>query len=224
LWPVAGCGPLQTLIGQTLCGCAAGPRVAAARVTLHLARHRAHLRDPIHATRLSEVAEACLRRAPPQPPIRAGRRSEPAPRRPGALGIRHGPQSASPEPRSHGRLAGCVEEVNTARLLQRHINNPVAAARKIAKDLREYGAALWTFARVEGVEPTNNAAERAVRKAVLWRKTSFGSASRWGSRFAERMLTVCETLRAQGRSILDFLVGSIESKLLKTQRPSLLPA
>ena len=109
------------------------------------------------------------------------------------------------------------------RLLARHINNPVPAARKIAKDLREYGAALWTFARVEGVEPTNNAAERSVRKAVLWRKTSFGSASRWGSRFAERMLTVCESLRAQGRSILDFLVAAINAKLIKTPHPSLLP-
>lgn len=108
-------------------------------------------------------------------------------------------------------------------LLQRHVNNPVPAASKIAKDLREFGAALWTFARVEGIEPTNNAAERAVRKAVLWRKTSFGSASRWGSRFTERMLTVCESLRAQGRSILDFLVGSIRACLVGSDCPTLLP-
>ena len=108
-------------------------------------------------------------------------------------------------------------------LLRRHINNPVPAARKIAKDLREYGAALWTFARVEGVEPTNNAAERAVRKAVLWRKTSFGSASRWGSRFAERMLTVCESLRAQGRSILEFLEAAIRGPRCGDHRPTLLP-
>jgi len=109
-------------------------------------------------------------------------------------------------------------------LLARHINRSVPAARKIATDLREYGAALWIFARVEGVEPTNNAAERAVRKAVLWRKTSFGSASRWGSRFAERMLTVCETLRAQGRSILEFLEQSIRVRIQSGARPSLLPA
>ena len=109
-------------------------------------------------------------------------------------------------------------------LLQRHVNNPVPAARKIAKDLREYGAALWTFARVEGVEPTNNAAERAVRKAVLWRKTSFGSASRPGSRFAERILTVCESLRAQGRSILAFLESATRARLTGIPRPSLMPA
>ena len=109
------------------------------------------------------------------------------------------------------------------RLLQRHVKNPNPAASKIAKDLREYGAALWTFARVEGVEPTNNAAERAVRKAVLWRKTSFGSASRWGSRFAERMLTVCESLRAQGRSILQFLEAALRGRLRGHRYPSLLP-
>ena len=110
------------------------------------------------------------------------------------------------------------------RLLRRNIGNPIPAARKIAKDLREYGAALWTFAKVEGVEPTNNAAERAVRKGVLWRKGSFGSHSADGSRFAERMLTVSESLRAQGRSILDFVETAIRAALAESEHPSLLPA
>ncbi|MCG3133197.1 MAG: IS66 family transposase ISGob4 [Planctomycetes bacterium] len=109
------------------------------------------------------------------------------------------------------------------RLLRRHVNNPAAPARKIAKDLREYGSALWTFARVEGVDPTNNIAERALRKAVLWRKSSFGSASAAGSRFVERMLTVCESLRAQGRSILDFLVLCIRARPDDPTRPTLMP-
>jgi len=109
------------------------------------------------------------------------------------------------------------------RLLRRHVSNPIPAARKIAKDLREYGAALWTFAKVEGVEPTNNAAERAVRKGVLWRKGSFGSHSAQGSRFAERMLTVSESLRAQGRSILGFLETAIRGALTDAQHPSLMP-
>jgi len=109
------------------------------------------------------------------------------------------------------------------RLLRRHANNPVRAARALVTDLREYGAALWTFAKVEGLEPTNNAAERAIRKAVLWRKGSFGSASPGGSRFVERTLTVCESLRAQGRSILEFLHGTLHAKLTGHQGPSLLP-
>jgi transposase len=109
------------------------------------------------------------------------------------------------------------------RLPTRHLNSRVRAARRIAKDLREYGAALWTFARVEGVEPTNIAAERAVRKGVLWRKGSFGSHSAEGSRFAERMLTVSESLRAQGRSILDFLEASIRAALSQHRHPWILP-
>jgi len=58
---------------------------------------------------------------------------------------------------------------------------------------------------------------------VLWRKGSFGSASAAGSRFVERMLTVCESLRAQGRPILDFLEGSIRKWLTGGHQPSLLP-
>ena len=95
-------------------------------------------------------------------------------------------------------------------LLARHINSSVPGGPQDREGSPGLRRGALTFARIEGVEPTNNAAERAVRKAVLWRKTSFGSASRWGSRFAERMLTVCESLRAQGRSILDFLVASSE--------------
>jgi hypothetical protein len=59
--------------------------------------------------------------------------------------------------------------------------------------------ALWTFARVEGVEPTNNAAERALRPAGLWRTGSFGADSEAGSHFAERLLTVVASCRQQGR-------------------------
>ena len=85
-------------------------------------------------------------------------------------------------------------------------------------------AALWTFARVEGIEPTNNAAERALRPAVLWRKGSFGSDSEAGTRFAERLLTVAATCRQQGRTLLEFLVAAGEAALRGTAAPSLLPA
>jgi hypothetical protein len=54
--------------------------------------------------------------------------------------------------------------------------------------LRE--AALWTFVRMAGIAPTNNAAERSLRGAVLWRKVSFGTQSESGSRFVASMLTV----------------------------------
>ena len=109
-------------------------------------------------------------------------------------------------------------------LLGKHLENRVYAARAMCADLLKYEVSLWTFAKVEGVEPTNNAAERTLRKAVLWRKSSFGSASPEGSRFVERMLTVCESLRAQGRSILDFVEDSIRAGLSGQPQPSLLPA
>jgi transposase len=66
-------------------------------------------------------------------------------------------------------------------------------------------SALWTFVTAEGVEPTNNHMERLLRRAVLWRKRSFGCWSNDGCRFVERILTVVQTRRLQGRNVLDFL-------------------
>ena len=73
--------------------------------------------------------------------------------------------------------------------------------------------ALWTFIDVPGVEPTNNAAERALRQAVLWRKRSFGAHSAAGSRFAERMLTVATTLKQQGRNVVDYVTQASVASL-----------
>ena len=83
--------------------------------------------------------------------------------------------------------------------------------------------AFWTFVRIEGVEPTNNAAERALRPAVLWRKGSFGSASERGSRFAERIMTVAATCRQQGRGVLEYLAAACEAHARGGPAPSLLP-
>lgn len=65
--------------------------------------------------------------------------------------------------------------------------------------------ALWTFVTTEGVEPTNNFMERLLRRAVLWRKRSFGCWSATGCRFVERILTVVQTRRLQGKNVLDYL-------------------
>jgi len=83
--------------------------------------------------------------------------------------------------------------------------------------------ALWTFVDVPGVEPTNNFAERCLRWAVLWRKTSFGTHSAEGSRFVERMLTTVTSLKLQERNVLDFLVQASEAALFSRRPPSLLP-
>src|SRR6266487_53487 len=90
-------------------------------------------------------------------------------------------------------------------------------------NLLDSWSALWTFAHVAGVEPTNNAAERALRPAVLWRKGSFGTQSDEGSRFVERIMTVAATCKQQGRSLLDFLVAAVSAARLGLPPPSLLP-
>lgn len=89
--------------------------------------------------------------------------------------------------------------------------------------LLERWDALWTFLRVEGVEPTNNAAERALRAAVLWRKGSFGHRSEDGKRFVESMLTVVATLRLQGRAILPFLTDACRAAITGIPPPEILP-
>lgn len=84
--------------------------------------------------------------------------------------------------------------------------------------------ALWTFAFVAGIEPTNNHAERELRRFVMWRKTSFGSQSERGEQFAERVMTVVHTLRKQDRHVLSFLRDTIEASLRGNAVPSLIPS
>jgi transposase len=82
---------------------------------------------------------------------------------------------------------------------------------------------LWTFVRIEGVEPTNNDAERALRHGVIYRKVSGGTDSEAGSRFVERMLSVVATCRQQEVNALDYLTRCYQAGLDGTPAPSLLP-
>jgi transposase len=91
------------------------------------------------------------------------------------------------------------------------------------KDILKHRCALWTFVRVEGVEPTNNHAEQQVRHGVLLRKVSLGTQSERGSRFIERMLTTVASLRKQGRNVHDFLVEACKARTENRAAPSLLP-
>lgn len=84
-------------------------------------------------------------------------------------------------------------------------------------------AALWTFVEVEGVEPTNNFMERLLRRAVLWRRRSFGSWSAAGCRFAERILTVVQTRRLQGKNVLEYLHEALLAHRSGQPCPKLLP-
>jgi transposase len=102
--------------------------------------------------------------------------------------------------RQRGPLARALDETLT--LGQECADGKVAT---FCANVQALGPALWTFAAAEGVEPTNNHAERVLRRGVLWRKNAFGSHSEGGCRFVERLLTVVQTRRLQGRSVLGYL-------------------
>jgi transposase len=110
------------------------------------------------------------------------------------------------------------------RLLEagRHCGVPKTAG--TCRDILKRRAALWTFVQLEGVEPTNNTAERAIRPGVLWRKGSFGTQSEAGSRFVESMLTVVTTLQQQQRNVFEYLTEACEAALCGDAAPPLLPA
>lgn len=83
--------------------------------------------------------------------------------------------------------------------------------------------ALWTFTRVEGVEPTNNSAERGLRHAVLWRKSSYGTQRHQGSRFVEAILTVVTSCQQQERDLLGYLTACCRAFYRRRVVPSLVP-
>jgi transposase len=92
----------------------------------------------------------------------------------------------------------------------------------MCRELYEHRQWLWTFLEQE-VEPTNNASERALRHAVIWRKLSFGTQSAGGSRFVETMLTVIETCRQQSRDVFAHVTAAVQAHFAGQPTPSLLP-
>jgi transposase len=109
------------------------------------------------------------------------------------------------------------------RLLLRGMQSNNSDVRGTCRELYEHRQWLWTFLQHEGVEPTNNAGERSLRHAVIWRKLSFGTQSASGSRFVETMLTVIETCRQQRRNAFAFITAAVEAHLAHQSAPSLLP-
>jgi transposase len=109
------------------------------------------------------------------------------------------------------------------RLLEAGSRCEVAKTEGTCRDILKRRQALWTFVHLEGVEPTNNKGEQAIRSGVLWRKVSFGTHSARGSRFVESMLTVVTTLKQQQRNVLDYLTAACQAALCDEPAPSLLP-
>lgn len=82
---------------------------------------------------------------------------------------------------------------------------------------------LWTFVYHEGVEPTNNNAERPIRHAVMWRKSCYGTQSEAGSRFVERILTVHASCQLQCRNVVDFVTQACVAYFNHQPAPTLIP-
>lgn len=108
------------------------------------------------------------------------------------------------------------------RLLERGRRCASPAVATFCTNLAQLQEAPWTFVIEENVEPTNNHAERVLRKGVLWRKNAFGCSSDRGCRFVERLLTVVQTLRLQHRPVLDFLYQSLLTHRTQQPKPALI--
>ena len=129
------------------------------------------------------------------------------------------------ERRSRGWLAA---EINPLKqelrgLLERGLAEGDTQTKTLSRSLHRLWPALWTFAEVDGVEPTNNAAERGLRHAVIYRKTCFGNQTDAGARFIERMLSVTLTCKLQSRSLFSYLTQALQNTTRGDPAPSLLP-
>jgi transposase len=107
-------------------------------------------------------------------------------------------------------------------LAQGHLNSPHREVRNLATALFEHNDRLFTFLEQEGVEPTNNSVERALRTGVQWRKICFGNRSANGELATARLLTVAETCDLQRRNILAYLSAAIVCHRSRRQAASLL--
>lgn len=124
------------------------------------------------------------------------------------------------------RFELCIDAVRrvTKQLLERAVEAEISEFSGSCANMLKHWEAMWTFINTKGVEPTNNHAERELRKLVLWRKKCFGSQSERGDRFVERMMTVTHTLRKQGRRVLNFLHACFQAEWEKTSAPKLVPS
>ena len=128
-------------------------------------------------------------------------------------------------PLSHASFASSMRPVrrDVERLLQAGQPCGMAKTAGSRREILKRRLALWTGVCHAGVEPTNQAAERAIRPSVLRRKGSFGTHSSEGSQFGEAMMTVVATLKQQPRNVLDYLTVACEATVCGKPAPSLLP-
>jgi hypothetical protein len=108
-------------------------------------------------------------------------------------------------------------------LAERHVDSEDREIRKLARALCLNSERFFTFVDHEGVEPTNNLAERALRHAVIWRKIMMGCRSEVGETAVARLLTVAQTCKVQQRPALAYLTDAIRRHRYGQTAPSLLP-
>jgi len=106
--------------------------------------------------------------------------------------------------------------------LQRAVNAELKYVSGSCRNLLAHWDAMWTFVDKAEVDPTNNHAERELRRLVLWRKRSFGSQSERGDRFVERIMTVTQTMRKNAGDTLGFLHRSFLANVSGAPAPKLL--
>jgi len=109
------------------------------------------------------------------------------------------------------------------RLAERNLDSPDREVGNLALALFQHSERMFVFIEHEGVEPTNNSAERALRTGVQWRKISFGNRSVAGELATARLLTVAETCDLQGINILSYIASAIASYRVRQRPASLLP-
>jgi transposase len=114
-------------------------------------------------------------------------------------------------------------KVELRELLQQGVELDMVKVSIFCQNLLDLEPALWNFAIHDGLEPTNNHAERVLRYAVIWRKISFGANSERGCRYVERMLTTVQSCRLQGRSTYRFIANALAAHRTGAPPPSLLP-
>ena len=108
-------------------------------------------------------------------------------------------------------------------LAERHLDSPDRDVRNLARALFENLERFFTFVEHEGVEPTNNSAERALRHAVIWRKIMMGCRSEVGEIAVARLLTIQQTCKMQKRPVLTYLTDAVQRRRYGQPAPSLLP-
>jgi transposase len=106
---------------------------------------------------------------------------------------------------------------------ERHLDSPNKDARNLARALFARHEHFFVFVHHEGVEPTNNRAERALRSAVQWRKIMFGNRSAAGELAVARLLTVTRTCQMQQLNALAYLTAAIQCHRRRQAVASLLP-